>query len=436
MIRAATFAALLLGAAGCLGDLVKPPSQDGGGDRDAGPEPDAGGTGELPEDLAIRITTLVVDLNGNARPDLVLLNDPPTPADRGVVVYLDREQGFFSAPDAFLSTDDLHPLVATTGDFVGGAPLDLMVVANGDDGTPYLFVFENSGQSSFSQAASQGFPDRQVSAGSVDVPAPVFVTRAFIQGSTQAPPGVFFGDSDQAIYVTVDDWTQLSATDDIDVDVLTDTMNVALAVPSAELDRNDIVVLDNQGGYLLRNNGSPGGGFAEPTNGPGLWDDNQRAFFTFDFAADDAPDFITLDDQMDLRVGTVTWTAPDTLDVDVKPLAPAPDFGDDVGDALFVTDIDGISGTDILVLDDVNGEEAFWLHAARNVFVDESAAVPDSGRIDVDATHIGNPTRLVAGDFDDDGDVEVWVFDPSLDFKSCLVGEIYDSDHYRFNPCE
>jgi len=158
MIRAATFAALLLGAAGCLGDLVKPPGQDGGVDRDAGPEPDAGGTGELPGDLAIRITTLVVDLNGNARPDLVLLNDPPTPADRGVLVYFDREQGFFGAPDAFLSTDDLHPLVATTGDFVGGAPLDLMVVANDEDATPYLFLFENGGQSSFSQAASQGRP--------------------------------------------------------------------------------------------------------------------------------------------------------------------------------------------------------------------------------------------------------------------------------------
>jgi len=212
-------------------------------------------------------------------------------------------------------------------------------------------------------------------------------------------------------------------------------MNVALAVPSAEPDRNDIVVLDNQGGHLLRNNGSPGGGFAEPTSVPGLWDDNSRAFFTFDLARDDVPDFITLD-QMDLQVGTVTWTAPDMLVVDVKPLTSAPDFGDDFGDALFVTDIDGLAGTDILVLDDVNGEEEFWLHMARNVYVDESAAVPDSGRVDVDDTHIGNPTRLVAGDFDGNGDVEVWVFDPSLDFKSCLVGEIYDNDHYRFNPCE
>jgi hypothetical protein len=445
MLRAATYAALLLGAAGCLGDLVKPPGNDGGSiGGDGGPgrdaDPDAGDPDGFDGDLAIRITTMVVDLNGNGFPDLVLLNDPPTPADRGVLVYFDREEGFFAAPDRFLPTDSLHPLVATTGDFVGGAPIDLMVIATSDDDTPYVALFENSGASTFTETTIQGFPGRQLTAGSVTSPTPVFASRVFIRGSTEVVPGLVFGDSDLALYLTPDDWSQVTAADELPLDVGgTTTMNVALPLPSEEDDRNDLLVLDNQGGYWLENDGSEDGGYqAGPSELPGLWLDFNRAFFVFDLGIDAVPDFMTLD-RMDLRVGSVSWTAPENLDVDVRQLDPAPDFVDDFGEALFAVDVDGTGGVDLLVLDlDLAGREGqFVLHAARNLENDGAGTITtSSGRIDVDASHSGEPTRLVAGDFDHDGVVEVWLFDAALEGRLCLIGEVYSADNYRFNECE
>ena len=443
MMRAATYAALLLGAAGCLGDLVKPPGNDSGsigGDGGSGRDgdPDAGDPDEFDGDLAIRITTMVVDLNGNGFPDLVLLNDPATPADRGVLVYFDREESFFAAPDRFLPTETLHPLVATTGDFAGGAALDLMVICSDEDDTPYVVLFENAGDSTFTTAAMQGFPGRQLSAGSVASPTPVFATRAFIRGSTDVVPGLVFGDSDLAVYLTPDNWATVTASDDALLDVGgSTTMNVALPIPSEEDDRNDLLVLDNQGGYWLQNDGSENGGYqAGPSELPGLWLDFNRAFFVFDFQGDDIPDFLTLD-RMDLRIGAVSWTEPASLDVDVRQLDPPPAFQDSYGDALFAADIDGINGMDVLILDEAEREEQFGLHAARNLLDgNEGVIEPTSGRVDADTTHVGDPTRLVAGDFDHDGVVEVWVFDAALESRLCLIGEIYSADNYRFNECE
>lgn len=444
MIRTATCAAMMFCAAGCLGDLVKPPAQDGGtsdGDggagRDGAADPDAGDTVAFPGDLAIRITTLVVDLNDNGKPDLVLLNDPAATGDRGVLVFFDRSEGFFDAPDQYLPTNDLHPLVATTGDFVGGAALDLMVVANADDDTPYVVLFEGSGDSTFTQGPQQGFPGRTITAGTVVDSTPVFAARTFLRGSTDFAPALVLGDSDLALTVSPDDWNAVSSTDDVLLDVGTTTMNFAAGVPSAEPDREDLFVVDNEGGIWLENNGSTEGGYqAGPTDLPG-WPEFNRAFFFFDFQVDGIPDFITLDRTF-LDVGRLAWDGELTMDVD--RLTPEPSFGDSFGDALFAADIDGIPGMDFLILDDVKpgspDDEHFGVHAARNIEIDESGAFPVSGRVDVDASHLGDPTRLVAGDFDGDGVVEVWVFDPSLTTRMCLVGEVYQTDHYRFNECD
>ena len=444
MMRIATCTATLLLAAGCLGDLVKPPGQDGGasdgdggGGRDAS-DPDASVPSGFDGDLAVRITTMVVDLNDNSYPDLVLLNDPSTAEDRGVLIYFDRQEDFFAAPDQFLAIESLHPLVATTGDFVGGAALDLMVVARSDDDTPYVIVLENTGESSFMMAKMQGFPGRALTAGSVESPTPVFAARTFIQDSAAAVPGLVFGDSDLALYLAPDDWQAVSASDDAVLDVVgTTTMNVALPIPSGENDRNDLLVLDNQGGYWVKNDGSVNGGYqAGPSALPGLWEDFNRAFFVFDREGDGIPDFFTLD-RTDLRVGTVSFTAPADLEVDVRQLDPSPEFQDSFGDALFAVDVDGTGGVDLLILDEVEEEGQFGLLAARNL---ENAGAgiisPSSGRVDVDATHVGDPTRLVAGDFDHDGVVEVWVFDAALESKLCLVGEVYSADMYRFNECD
>lgn len=444
MMRAATCAATLLLATGCLGDLVKPPGQDGGTTgRDGGAggdasDPDAGTPSGFDGDLAVRITTMVVDLNDNSFPDLVLLNDPATAEDRGVLVYFDRQQDFFAAPDYFVPIESLHPLVATTGDFVGGAALDLMVIARSDDDTPYIVLLENSGESTFSIAKMQGFPGRTLTAGSVASPTPVFAARTFIQDSADAAPGLVFGDSDLALYLAPDDWQAVSASDDAVLDVSgSATMNVALPVPSEENDRNDLLVLDNQGGYWVKNDGSAGGGYqAGPSELPGLWEDFNRAFFVFDREGDGIPDFFTLD-RTDLRVGTVSFTAPADLEVDVRQLAPSPEFQDSFGDALFAIDVDGTGGVDLLILDEVEDEGQFELLAARNLENSGAGIIaPSSGRVDVDATHVGDPTRLVAGDFDHDGVVEVWVFDAALESKLCLVGEVYSADMYRFNECD
>ncbi len=444
MRRVSTYAAamLLLGA-GCLGDLDKPDAPDGGSidgspGGDGGGDPDAGDTVQLPGDVAIRITTLVADLNGNGAPDLVLLNDPQTVADRGVLVYFDRREDFFAAPDQFLPTDELHPLVAAVGDFVGGAALDLMVVANDDSAAPYVFAFEGSGQSTFSQVVERGFPGRAVSAGSVGDETPVFATRAFVVGSHDQSPGLVFGDSDQALYVSVPDWTMVTASDDVSIDVGTTTMNVALPIPSAEDDRNDLLVLDNQGGFWLTNNGSVSGGFQTGPASSALWENNNRAFFVFDIEGDGIPDFMTLD-QMQLHVGALSWAA-DDLTVDVRLMDPAPSFGDSFGDSLFAADIDGEAGMDLLVLDDVKpgspDDEHFGLHVARNIMnVDSDTISTASGDIDVESSFVGDPTRVVAGDFDRDGTVEVWVFDASLELLMCLVGESGAGDSYHFNEC-
>lgn len=444
MIRTETCAVMLLLAAGCLGDLVKPPGQDGGasggdgGGRDGADGPDAGIPSGFDGDLAVRITTMVVDLNDNGFPDLVLLNDPATGEDRGILIYFDRQQDFFAAPDQFVPIDSLHPLVATTGDFIGGAAVDLMVVARSDDDTPYIVLLENSGESELAIAKMQGFPGRTLTAGSVASPTPVFAARTFIQDSAAAVPGLVFGDSDLALYLAPDDWQAVSASDDAMLDVSgTTTMNVALPIPSAENDRNDLLVLDNQGGYWVKNDGSGSGGYqAGPSELPGLWEDFNRAFFVFDREGDGIPDFFTLD-RTDLRVGLVSFTAPADLGVDVRQLDPAPAFQDSFGDALFAVDVDGTGGVDLLILDEVEEEGQFGLLAARNLENPGAGMIsPSSGRVDVDATHVGDPTRLVAGDFDHDGVVEVWVFDAALASKLCLVGEVYDVDHYRFNECD
>jgi hypothetical protein len=432
MMRIAPCAALLL-AAGCLGDLVKPPGEDGGMGGGDAMAPDAGGTVAWPGDLAIR-TSLVADLNNDAYPDLVLLNDPETADDRGVLVFFDRQDGFFAAPDQFLSTAPLHPLVVVTGDFVGGAPLDLVVVASNADDDPYVVVFEGSGESSFAPKAQQGFPELELTAGTVAAPTPVFAAPVYISDTTQL--GLVFGDSDLAVMISPDDWTNLTTSDDVTIDVGTSTMNAVAGAPSAQENRQDLFVVDNERGYWLQNDGSATGGFgATPTELSPWAAPNQRAFFFFDLEQDFIPDLMTLDQSV-LEVGLLSWGA-DELSMNVYRLDPAPTLGDSYGEALFAADIDGIFGMDLLVLDDIDGDDHFGIDAARNIaVVDADTMTPDTGRVDRDATHIGDPTRLVAGDFDRDGIVEVWVFDPSLALNMCLTGEIYDVDQFRFVACE
>ncbi len=439
---ATTFVLSLL--AGCLGDLVKPAGRDGGPDDDGGAgdggSPDAATPGEWPDDLAVRITTLVDKINDNERPDLVLLNDPDTPEDRGVLVLFDRPGGFFDAPDAFLSTQTVHPLVATTGDFLGGAPIDIMVVGQRDtDDAPFVIGFENNGDGTFTRRLLQALPGRAITAGSVESPTPAFAARTYIRDSSAAPPGLVFGDSQDALYLSVpEDWSVVRAGDEVSLDaaVSSETMNVAVPIPSMQADRNDLLVLDNQGAAWLSNTGIVEGGYQLEQNLNALWDNNNRAVFVFDFDADDILDFMTLD-QMKLDVGHVKWSS--SLELDVRHLTPSPSFGDSFGDALFAADIDGVSGMDLLVLDNVAASTTFGIHVARNVEDDADdpiAIVPRSGSIDVIATYTGHPTRLVAGDFDGDGTVEVWAFDSSLGFKRCLVARVHGADELALDPCD
>jgi hypothetical protein len=426
-----TLVVLLL--AGCLGDLTKPAGEDGG----------PGGGGDWPGDLDIRITTLVADLNGNASPDLVLLNDPATEEDRGLLVFFDRASGFFEAPDQFLSTDGLHPLVAATDDFSGGAALDLMVVARAEDDSPYLIVFEGSGASSFAMVKTQGFPGSDLTAGSVSVPEPVFAARTYVLGSHDAPAGLVFGDLDDVFYVSIPsdrNWMMVTATDDVAIPSGSTTMNLALPILSAVDDRNDILLLDNQGAYRWQNDGADPAGFQAGSTFDGLWPDRRRAFFAFDIEADGIPDFMTLELD-DLRVAHVSSSGA-ALDIDVRSVSASPVFGDGQGDALFAADVDGGGSIDLLLLDDVKpgspNDERFILMAARNLTdnADGTTIDPESGRIDADDSWVGDPTRLVAGDFDVDGDVDVWVFDQTLGFKQCLEGEVFSGDMYRFKACD
>jgi len=424
-----TCLALLL--AGCLGDLVKPPGEDGG---PGGGSADAA----VPTDIDIRLATLVVDLDLDDFPDLVLLNDAPIAGERGVRVYFDKESGFLDQPDQVLSTESLHPLVATTGDFVGGGLLDLMVVARDDDDVPYLVLFEQDSQRSFIRAASTGFPDLSIGGGSVSMPEPVFAARTYIRESMAAVPGLVFGDLDMAVTLSITDWSAVSAIDDRPLATGSSTMNLAIPVPSAQPDRNDLLVLDKQGGIWLKNAGATPGDFGDAVDFPQRWAAHPRTFFVFDVQGDETPDFMTLDGS-DLHVVQVTWVT-DELGLTVRLLDPSPALPDGRGDALFATDIDGNAAMDLLILDDVQPPAAdashFGLLAAANVqTVDDGTISPANGRVDADRRHLGDPTRLVAGDFDRDGDVEVWVFDETLDFAMCLRPETYETDKIRFNEC-
>jgi hypothetical protein len=156
-------------------------------------------------------------------------------------------------------------------------------------------------------------------------------------------------------------------------------------------------------------------------------------------SGDDAPDFMTLSGS-DLRVVENSWA--DNLPTLVpRTMNPSPSLPDGSGDALFATDIDDTGVMDLLILDDVeppaSGSDHFRLLVAGNIApIDNSTTSPASGRIDVDSSHAGSPTRLVAGDFDGDGTVEVWVFDETLDLRMCLQAEIYQTDKIRFNECQ
>ncbi len=436
-MKRALASCLVVVLAGCLSNLDQPPGEDGGGPGGGdGGSPDA----IVPTDTDIRITTLVTDLDleVEAFPDLVLLNDAPMPGERSVQVYFDTPSGFFGEPDQVLSTEMLHPLVAATGDFIGGALHDVMVIARDDDDVPYVILFEQDTARSFVRAASTSFPGRTIGGGTVSMPEPVFAAKTYIQESMEVNPGLVFGDLDMALSISITDWGTVSAADDRPLVTGSSTMNLAIPVPSAQVDRNDLLVLDNQGGIWLKNDGGVPGDFGNPTDLTALWPDHQRAFFAFDVMGDDAPDFMTLDGA-DVSVGEVTWSG-DVLDVTVRQMDQSPLLGDGRGDALFATDMDDIGGMDLLILDDIeppaDDTEHFQLLAARNIMpIDTTTISPMSGMFDSDVSHAGSPTRLVAGDFNRDGDVEVWVFDQTLDFKMCLVGEIYQTNKMRFNEC-
>lgn len=433
----ATWPALLLCAAGCLGDLVKPPGLDGGpGDGGGGPPDarlaDAGDTVAWPGDLAVRVTSLVRELNDNPYPDLVLLNDPATAADRGLLVLFDRQDGFFAAPDQFLSTGSLHPLVATAEDVVGDAAPDLIAICIDESMDPYVQVFEGIAGSRFDDSRPpEGFPAFELSAGSVDSPTPVFAAAVRIRGNPRRD--LVFGDLDSAVAVAPDDWDDLGSVEPFSVDVST-SMNAAAAVPSAEAGREDLFLVDNDLAWWLANDGSEAGGFQSGPATFDAWDSFVRSFFFFDLQPDGVPDVMTLDRDI-LDVGVLSLDG-DTPVMEDGLLDPAPVFADSYGEALFAIDMDGIAGMDLLILDWRAEDSHFGLHAARNVEIAGGSVEPASRRIDLDESHVGEPTRMVAGDFDHDDTVEVWLFDAGLTAPLCLVGEIYDTDHLRFVECE
>jgi hypothetical protein len=409
-----------LWCAGCLSTPARPAEE---GSADARPLADAGPTQAFPPDLAIRPGPLTAELNGDVADDLLLLHQG---ADSGVIVMYGKAEGFLAGYDLILETPGAQPVAAFLADVIGGAPLDVMVLAQTDSGgDAVVYVFENL-VGSFAEPALRIFAGVGIEGGSATDPMPAFIAAAYVN-DTSARAAVF-GDLTDVKYFNPVDWSPSAVASASARDLVSPTppwsnVNHVVPVPSQVAGRADLVVFDNAQAYWFYNDGTPAGGYGGEAPAVVPLDDvnGRRSYRNGDFDASGVDDVATIRDNV------LTFMQ---LDVPLRVAVPLSfndgvdgmdlDFVDDQLDDWALVNLDGPPNLELVNVDSAPGSPDYGIRIFGNLQINGTEVIQDMPNLQF-RMFAGRPTRLAVGDFDGSGEKKVLVFDAAFGDRLCFV---------------
>jgi hypothetical protein len=181
------------------------------------------------------------------------------------------------------------------------------------------------------------------------------------------------------------------------------------------------------------------GGYLDSTDFSGVFMPTGVARTTrlFDQDHDGFPELATFHSTASGQVGYASGNPQtDTYRFDMYTLDPPITTVDDVNNDIWLGDLVGDAGDELLVLDDIM-DGASRVHMAADLAIDTTTIGAASGLNDQGPLSAPDPRRIIAGDFDGDGQREIRVFGPSLDADNtrCLQPMRLPVPEYDFPDC-
>jgi hypothetical protein len=442
-------AALALVAAGCLAKPARPTDDL----ADAGPaDADTTGTdsgadagpscagGEEPGSLAatwpagtlLGHQAQVVRLDDDCRDDAVLFGRLGGSGTHGIFVALGRPTGFLSGYDEVLLTpSNIVPLAIDVADVLGDDHVDIAVLADDADGEAVLLVYEGQGGTSFgaplSRVATGVFPS-----GTLAEPHPQYVRVARTGPGVR---GLVYGGLHAMSVLPVTDWTLSGFRAAIPVPLPGTGSGLyvqgVVPVPSARADTDDFLVVLQQSARWLE---AVGDGTWRDRIGVTFGNEQPRFAIFADVDGDGTTDAVGAG-PFDLDVVLTTYPGAGDPALDGRVFTPFPDLGDMNPDGLAVRDLGAGPAPELVVLDaEATDPSQSWLRIYDDVAAQGAGAIGPSTRGGDDdyVSTIAVAQRLVVGDFDGDGRVDIVPYrvEPTAAAPFCYRALPHPTDGY------
>jgi len=405
----------LVAAAGCLSKPPRPaedvdaaPGSDGGPSGDGGPGPVEG---SFAADAVIGVQHAVARLDGDGRDDLVLLGRLTAAGPDGIFIVLGRDDRFLAGYDEFLPLpESATPYAIEVSDFLGGAALDLLVLARALQGDAAILAYEGHGDGTFAEHPLTGPATTLMLQGTLESPVPTYIFTARTGGDVR---GFVYGSIDDAFTVKLPSWSAIDLHEAVPRRLPLPTGDSGAVqgmtrVPSASDGFDDFLEVRSGDVHWL------------VADGTGLW--REGPIVSFGNPARRSVAFADLDGSgtvdaaaifghhLDFAM-TIYPAGGNPPRIGVRTFSEEPNLADAETEAMYVGDLVGAAAPELLLLDAAPPMPTSGLRLYADLHpsgVDQ--IVPDYDGDDDDYLRLvsGARNRLLVGDFDGDGAKDIY----------------------------